>query len=221
MDRKKKTLNQIVEQGILPLFFHEDADESLQIMKALYNSGIRVLEYSNRSETALDNFLQLRKFADKELPGLLLGAGTIRNKIEATEFINLGADFIASPGVIKAIAKLANLNDLLWVPACLTATEFIRADNLGAQLVKLYPGSLLGPTYLTAMKEIFPNLLFMPTGGVEVREENLDSWFKSGASALVLGGDLITKDLMERNDYLGIESLTKQTLDIVNRIKRR
>jgi len=221
MDRKKNTLNQIIEQGILPLYFHPDADVSVQILKALYNAGIRVIEYTNGGETAVDDFLQLRKVADKELPELQLGVGSIRNRIEATEFINVGADFIACPGVIEEVAELADKNDLLWIPGCLTATEIILADDLGAQLVKLFPGSLLGPSYLTAIKEIFPHLLFIPSGGIEASEENLNSWFKSGASAVGLGSEFITKNLMETKDYTRIESLTKQTLKIVQEIKSR
>jgi 2-dehydro-3-deoxyphosphogluconate aldolase/(4S)-4-hydroxy-2-oxoglutarate aldolase len=221
MDRKKKIVNLVTEQGILPLYFHPDAAVSIQILQALYNAGIRVVEYTNRGETAVNNFLQLRKLADKELPGLQLGAGTIRNKIEATEFINEGADFIISPGIVEAVAVLADKNDLLWVPGCLTATEIILADDLGAQLVKLFPGSLLGPSYLLAMKEIFPGLLFMPTGGVETSEENLNSWFKSGASAVGLGSRLISKNLVETKDYAGIELLTRQTLQIIHEIKSR
>jgi 2-dehydro-3-deoxyphosphogluconate aldolase / (4S)-4-hydroxy-2-oxoglutarate aldolase len=221
MDRKKKLVNQVIEQGILPLYFHPDAGVSVQILKSLYNAGIRVVEYTNRGDTAINNFLQLRKVADKELPGLQLGAGTIRNKIEATEFINEGADFIICPGVIDAVAVLADKNDLLWVPGCLTPTEVIIADDLGAQLVKLFPGSLLGPSYLRAIKEIFPGLLFMPTGGVDISEENLNSWFKSGAIAVGLGSKLISKNLVDSKDYAGIESLTRQSLEIVQKIKSR
>jgi 2-dehydro-3-deoxyphosphogluconate aldolase / (4S)-4-hydroxy-2-oxoglutarate aldolase len=219
MDKKNKIINIVIEQGILPLYFHPDANVSVQILKSLYNAGIRAVEYTNRGGNAINNFLELRKIADKELPGLYLGAGTIRNKIEATEFINEGADFIISPGVTEPVAALADRNDLLWVPGCLTATEIILADNLGAQLIKLFPGSLLGPSYLTAMKEIFPDLLFMPTGGVETNEENLSSWFKSGASVVGLGSKLISKTLMETKDYPAIELLTKQTLQIVRKIK--
>ena len=192
----------------------------MQVLKALYKAGIRVVEYTNRGETAVNNFLQIRKVADHELPGLQLGVGTIRNKIEATEFINEGADFIISPGVVAAVASMADNNDLLWVPGCLTATEIILADDLGAQMVKLFPAGLFGPSYLAAMKEIFPNLLFMPTGGIEITEENLGGWFKSGASAVGLGSKLISKNLMETNDYAAIESLTKQTLGMVQKIKR-
>ena len=221
MDKKKKVSDLIIEQGIVPLYFHPDAEESVKILKALYAAGSRVIEYTNRGENAVNNFLQLRKVADKELPGLQLGVGTIRNKIEATEFINEGANFIVCPGVIEGVAKLAETNNLLWIPGCLTATEIILADELGAQLIKLFPGSLLGPSYLTAMKEIFPDLLFMPTGGVETTEENLTGWFKSGASAVGLGSELISKTLVETKDYQGIESLTRQTLEIVQKIKGR
>ena len=221
MDRKKKIINMVIEQGILPLYFDADAHVSMEVLRALYDAGIRVVEYTNRGDAAIHNFLLLRKLADKELPGLQLGAGTIRNKIEATEFINEGADFIVCPGVIAAVATLADKNDLLWVPGCLTATEIIIADDLGAQLVKLFPASLLGPSYITTVKEIFPDLLFMPTGGVETSEENLNSWFRSGAHAVGLGSKLVGKNFLEAKDYKAIESLTKQTLEIVQKIKAR
>ena len=219
MDRKKKISDLVIEQGVVPLYFHPDAEVSINILKALYSAGSRVIEYTNRGENAVNNFLQLRKVADKELPGLQLGVGTIRNKIEATEFINEGANFIVCPGVIEEVATLAENNNLLWIPGCLTPTEIILADELGAQLIKLFPGSLLGPSYLTAVKEIFPHLLFMPTGGVETTEENLTGWFKSGATAVGLGTKLISKNFVETKDYPAIESLTKQTLQIVQKIK--
>src|SRR4051812_7525409 len=151
MDRKQKILDLVIEQGILPLFFHPEADVSVPILKALYKAGARVVEYTNRDANAINNFLQLRKIADKEFPGLKLGVGRIRNKIEATEFINEGADFIACPGVSEPVAALAERNNLLWVPGCLTATEISTADELGAQLIKLFPGNLLGPSYLASL----------------------------------------------------------------------
>jgi 2-dehydro-3-deoxyphosphogluconate aldolase / (4S)-4-hydroxy-2-oxoglutarate aldolase len=219
MERRMKTTNLIIEQGILPQYFHPDPKVSEQILKALYKAGIRVVEYINRSETAIDNFLQLRKFADKELPGLQLGAGMIRNKIEATEFINEGANFITSPSVIEGVASLANINEILWIPGCLTATEISLADDLGARMIKLFPANLLGPAYLASMKEVFPDLLFLPTGGVETNESNLDSWFKNGAGAVGLGRKLISKNLVETKDYTLMETLTRQTLEMVKNIQ--
>jgi 2-dehydro-3-deoxyphosphogluconate aldolase / (4S)-4-hydroxy-2-oxoglutarate aldolase len=221
MDKKKKIIELIVDQGVVPLFFHPDAETSAQILKALYKAGCRVVEFTNRGENAVANFLQLRKITDKELPGLKLGVGTIRNRIEATQFINEGANFILCPGVIEEVAVLAEKNDLLWIPGCMTPTEIILADELGARIIKLFPGNLLGPSYIAAIKEIFPELLFMPTGGIDTNEEDLAGWFKSGAIAVGLGSKLISAELVETKDYQGIESGVRKILEIIQKIHRR
>jgi 2-dehydro-3-deoxyphosphogluconate aldolase/(4S)-4-hydroxy-2-oxoglutarate aldolase len=219
MSKKKKILDLIVDQQILPLYFHSDPEISVQILKTLYQAGIRIVEYTNRGENALANFVALRKMTDTELPGLQLGIGTIKNKKEAAGFIKKDADFIISPGVVEEVAELADKKDLTWIPGCLTPTEIILAERLGARLVKLFPGSLLGPSYLAAMKEVFPDLLFMPTGGVETNEENLKSWFNGGACAVGLGNKLISKSLLAAKDYTGIESATKRMLQLVQILK--
>lgn len=219
MDKKKKIVDLVIDQGILPLYFHKDVAVSTQVLRALYRAGIRVVEYTNRGEKAIDNFLQLRKVVDKELPGMQLGVGSIRNKIEATEYINEGASFIATPAVIESVAMLVQNNNLLWVPGCMTATEITLADDLGAILIKLFPGNLLGPSYISAIREIFPELLFMPTGGIEVSEESLSSWFKSGASVVELGAELISNNLLETEDYEGIEKLARQTLQTARSVR--
>ena len=219
MDRKKKIADLVIEQGVLPLYFHSDASVSAQILRTLYNAGCRVIEYTNRGSAALDNFLQLRKIVDKELPGLYLGAGTIRNKIEATEFINEGAAFIVCPGVDKEVSDLCDDNGLLWVPGCLTATEIMEADKLGAVLIKLFPGGLLGPAYVNALQEIFPDLLFIATGNIETTESSLTAWFNNGICALGLGNELISKDLADTKDYAALESLTRHTLQTVKKVR--
>jgi len=220
MDKKKKALNLIIEQGILPLYFHPNADVSAQILKAMYRAGIRVIEYTNRGDTAWENFIQLRKVADKELPGLLLGAGTIKDKIAATEFVNEGADFVVCPGVVKEVANVVHNNSLLWIPGCMTATEIIHAEDLGATLIKLFPGNLLTPSYIRAVKEIFPELLFMPTGGLELSEEGLNAWFAAGASSVGIGSSLINKNLIEAGDFVSIEISVKNGLEMVKKIKK-
>jgi 2-dehydro-3-deoxyphosphogluconate aldolase/(4S)-4-hydroxy-2-oxoglutarate aldolase len=219
MDKKQQTLDLLIQQGILPLYFHPDPEVSVQVLRALYRAGIRIVEYTNRGKNAVDNFLKMRKIADEELPGLQLGAGTIRNKIEATEYINEGADFLVSPGLSTSVADLADKNNLLWIPGCFTASEIMQADDLGARLVKLFPGNLLGPSFISSIKEIFSNLLFMPTGGVETNKENLQNWFTSGASVVGMGSKLISKNLLEAKDYAGIETLAKQTIQLVQEIR--
>jgi 2-dehydro-3-deoxyphosphogluconate aldolase/(4S)-4-hydroxy-2-oxoglutarate aldolase len=220
MDKKKKVLNLIIEQGILPLYFHSDANVSVQILKTMYRAGIRVIEYTNRGENAWQNFIELRKVADKELPGLFLGAGTIKNKIAATEFVNEGADFIVCPGVIKEVANIVHNNDLLWIPGCMTATEIIYAEDLGATLIKLFPGNLLGTSYVTALKEIFPGLLFMPTGGIETSDENFSAWFKNGVCAVGIGTSLINKEMVDAPDYETLESSARNVLEMVRRVRK-
>jgi len=219
MNKQKKTVSQITRQGILPLYFHPDKDISAEILKTLYRAGIRAVEYTNRGEAALENFLHLRKITDTELPELQLGIGTIKNKIEATEFINEGADFIICPGISEEVAEVVRKNGLLWIPGCATVTEIMRAEELDAGMIKLFPGNLLGPSFVVAVKEIFPDLLFMPTGGVEATEENIGAWFNAGVSAVGLGSKLISKELMETKNYASIESATKEALQIAWRIK--
>lgn len=219
MDKKQQTLDNLIQQGILPLYFHPDADVSVQVLRALYKAGIRTVEYTNRGKNAVDNFLKMRKIVDNELPGMLLGTGTIRNRIEATEYINEGADFLVSPGLSSSVADLADKNNLLWIPGCFTASEIMQADDLGAKLIKLFPGNLLGPSFISSIKEIFPNLLFMPTGGVETTKENLQNWFASGASAVGIGSKLTSKSLLEAKDYSGIESLARQVIQLIQQIR--
>jgi len=219
MNKRKKVLNAITEQSVLPLYFSPDIEVSIQVLKTLYNAGIRAVEFTNRGSNAQDVFFELRKVADKELPGLLIGVGTIKNKIDATGFINEGADFIISPGTIEEVAEISHSNNVLWVPGCMTPTEIIRAEEAGAELIKLFPGSLLGPSYVTAVIEIFPDLKFMPTGGVEVTRENLSAWFKAGVVAVGLGSKVISQQLMQARDYATIGELTSKALALVKEIK--
>ncbi len=123
------------------------------------------------------------------------------------------------PGVVEEVATLVHKNDLLWVPGCMTTTEIIVAEDLDAKLIKLFPGSLLGPSYVAALKEIFPDLLFMPTGGVEANRGNISEWFKAGVSAVGLGSNLISKNLMATKDYASIQSATTEILQIVQRVR--
>ncbi len=216
---KQAIVELIIQQGVLPLYFHADPDKSVRILKALYEAGIRAVEYTNRGEAAPENFRQLLKTRDKELPEMQLGIGTIKNKKEAKNYIKLGADFIVCPGIIEEVAETVHKEDMLWVPGCMSPTEIIRAEEAGAKLVKLFPGSLLGPSFVSAIKELFPGLLFMPTGGVETERENLSAWFKAGVSAVGMGSKLITKTIMEKGAYDELVSKTKEALALVKEVR--
>src|SRR5687767_12783841 len=219
MDKKSELLQLIPQQGILPLYFYKDTEVSIQVLKALFNAGIRTVEYTNRGEAALKNFKEMRRVCDSELKGMYLGVGTIKDSAAAQAFIDAGADYIISPGLVEDAIKVADKNGIFWVPGCMTPTEIIRAKQLGARMVKLFPGNILGPSFLSAVKELFPNLLFMPTGGVDLDKENISGWFKAGVCAVGMGSKLISKQLLEQKDYAKIEQLTKEALSIIKSVR--
>jgi 2-dehydro-3-deoxyphosphogluconate aldolase/(4S)-4-hydroxy-2-oxoglutarate aldolase len=219
MDKKSEILKLIPEQGVLPLYFYKDTEVSIEVLRALYNAGIRAVEYTNRGEAALKNFAAMRKVCDTDLKGMYLGVGTIKNATTAQQFIDAGADYLISPGLVEDAVAVADKNGLLWVPGCMTPSEIIKAEQLGAKMVKLFPGNILGPGFLTAIKELFPDLLFMPTGGVEVEKSNIAGWFKAGVCAVGMGSKLITKAALEAKDYEGITKATKETIAIINDVK--
>jgi 2-dehydro-3-deoxyphosphogluconate aldolase / (4S)-4-hydroxy-2-oxoglutarate aldolase len=219
MNKKEEILKLIPEQGVLPLYFYKDTEVSIEVLKALYSAGIRTVEYTNRGEAALKNFKELRRVCDSELKGMYLGVGTIKNAEAAQAFIDAGTDYIISPGLVEDAIAVANANNMLWVPGCMTPSEIIKAEQLGAKLIKLFPGNLLGPSFLSAIKEIFPNLLFMPTGGVEVEKENLSGWFKAGVCAVGMGSKLITKAALEGKNYEGIKADTLKGLALIKEVR--
>lgn len=183
-------LNHIQNYPIIPVYYNDDANKCISIVQACYEGGIRAFEFTNRGKKALDNFKALVDYRDKHLPELYLGIGTIKTPEEAQEYIQLGADFIVSPVVNPAIAEFTLKKDILWIPGCMTPTEISIAENAGAPLIKLFPGSIIGPDFLKNIKPLFPSLLFMPTGGIGLEKESLDAWFSKGAVAIGLGSNL-------------------------------
>jgi 2-dehydro-3-deoxyphosphogluconate aldolase/(4S)-4-hydroxy-2-oxoglutarate aldolase len=220
MNNKQNIQQLIVAQGILPLYYHNSAETSLEVLQALYKAGIRAVEYTNRGEQALDNFTSLIEAVEKEMPGMYLGIGTIKTTAAAEAFIAAGAAFIVCPLVDAAVGAVVNKAGLLWIPGCMTATEIHTAEVNGATLVKIFPGSVVGPGYISAIKEIFPNLAFMPTGGVDITVENLSAWFNNGVCAVGLGSKLITKKIMEEKNYDELANETANVLDMLKNIKK-
>ena len=216
---KDTLLNRIPEQGLLPLYFHKDPEVSVEVLRALYQEGIRMVEYTNRGEAALKNFKKMREVRDQEFKDLYLGIGTIKNAQMAESYIEAGADFIICPGLIEEVAETADRHNMLWIPGCMTPSEIIRAENMGARMIKLFPGNILGPEFMGSIKALFPDLLFMPTGGVSLDRENIGAWFKAGVCAVGMGSNLVSKPLLEEKNYGKIGELTRQALEIVNEIK--
>lgn len=210
----------IITQGMLPLYFNADETVSVDVLKAIYKAGVKAVEYTNRGEAALRNFTKLIEVRNTEMPGLLIGVGTIKNTQQAESYVAAGADFMVSPGFVKEVAEYANSIGMFCAPGCMTPSEIIAAENAGIKFIKLFPGNMLGPEFLSSIKDIFPALLFMPTGGVDTTRENIEGWFKAGVCAVGMGSKLISKKLMEQKDYATIESSTKEVLALIQTIKK-
>jgi 2-dehydro-3-deoxyphosphogluconate aldolase/(4S)-4-hydroxy-2-oxoglutarate aldolase len=220
MSNTQQITDAIIAQGMLPLYFNADETVSLDVLKAIYKAGVKAVEYTNRGEAALKNFTTMVALRNAEMPGLLLGVGTIKNMQQAEDYMQAGADFLVSPGFVKEVADFAVANDVFYAPGCMTPSEIIAAENAGIRFIKLFPGNMLGPEFLSGIKEIFPKLFFMPTGGVDTTKENIEGWFNAGVCAVGMGSKLISKKLMEAKDYATIESETIKVLELIKTIKK-
>ena len=219
MSKTQKITDAIIQQGMLPLYFNSSDEVSLDVLKAIYRAGVKAVEYTNRGDAALANFKRMVVLRNAEMPGLLLGVGTIKNMQHAKDYMAAGADFLVSPGFVPDVAAYCVSNDIFYAPGCMTPSEIIAAENAGIKFIKLFPGNMLGPEFLTTIKDIFPKLLFMPTGGVDTTKENIEGWFKAGVCAVGMGSKLISKKLMEAKDYGIIETETKKVLELIGSIK--
>ncbi|MDX1955516.1 MAG: bifunctional 4-hydroxy-2-oxoglutarate aldolase/2-dehydro-3-deoxy-phosphogluconate aldolase [Chitinophagaceae bacterium] len=220
MSQVQKISTAIREQGILPLYFNSDETVSLEVLRALHRAGIRAVEYTNRGAAALSNFRKMVELRNAEMSGLLLGVGTIKNLEQAKAYLDAGADFLVSPGFVPDVAAHCVQQDVFYAPGCMTPTEIIAAENAGIGFIKLFPGNMLGPEFLSGIKDIFPQLLFMPTGGVDTTRENIEGWFKAGVCAVGMGSKLISKKLMEAKDYATMEKDTRQVLELIQSVKK-
>jgi 2-dehydro-3-deoxyphosphogluconate aldolase/(4S)-4-hydroxy-2-oxoglutarate aldolase len=220
MHKKKLVQQRVCKEKILPLYYNDSIETSIAVLKTLYDAGISIVEYTNRGEQALDNFIALKKIVNEEMPDLLLGAGTIKTTVDAQLFITAGADFIVCPVVNADVATIVHKAGLLWIPGCMTATEIFTAESNGATIVKIFPGNILGPKYISAIKDLFPSLLFMPTGGIEISKANLSAWFSAGVCAVGLGSQLVSKSITENKDYKKLHMLAKEALELVNGITK-
>ncbi len=220
MGKHSLVLDVIGGQKFLPLFYHHDAVTCIELVRALYAAGVRAIEFTNRGPAALENFKALRSAVNSDMPQLLIGIGTIKNTKEAKSFIEAKADFIVCPVVDEGVGKLTHAAGLLWVPGCMTPTEINAAHQLDAKLIKIFPANLVGPSYFGALKDIFPGQRLMPSGGVDLTEENLSGWFGVGAFAVGLGSKLISPALMEAKDFTQIGENASKAIELIKSVKK-
>lgn len=211
----------ILSDGMVPLFYSKDKEEARNIAEALYKGGSRVLEFTNRGEGALEVFSYLVSIAPQTFPEMVIGAGTITDAPTAALFIAYGADFIVGPNFDEEIARLCNKKRIPYIPGAATVNEIIKAEEFGAEIIKIFPGSTVGgPKFVEALLGPLPKTKIMPTGGVSVDEENIKAWFKAGVACIGMGSQLISKKLMKEKDYKTITELTSQALEIIRKVRQ-
>lgn len=205
--------------GMVPLFYHSDVELGKKVLKACYNGGARLMEFTARGDFAFEVFFELSKYALKELPGMIMGVGSITDASAASMFIQMGANFIVTPSLREDIALICNRRKILWSPGCGSLTEINRAEELGCEIVKLFPGSTYGPGFVKAIKGPQPWTSIMPTGGVSTEEDNLRAWFEAGVTCVGMGSKLIGKEILANKDFEALENLVKKTLGTIAKIR--
>ncbi|PZX20148.1 2-dehydro-3-deoxyphosphogluconate aldolase/(4S)-4-hydroxy-2-oxoglutarate aldolase [Breznakibacter xylanolyticus] len=210
------------ETGVVPVFFHEDLEVSKNVVKACYEGGIRVFEFVNRGDFAHEVFGELNKWALKELPGMILGAGSIVEPVTAGLYIQLGANFIVSPLLNEEVVKICNRRGISYSPGCGTISEINKAQELGVELVKLFPASEIGgPSFVKAVKAPMPWTNIMPTGGVDTTEANLKGWFDAGVTCVGMGSNLFPKEVMQAGDWKALAAKSKELIETIKKVRKK
>ncbi len=207
------------ETGMVPLFFHHDIELSKKVLKACYNGGARLLEFTARGDFAHEVFAQLTKYAIAELPGMIMGVGSVTDAAAASLYMQLGANFIVTPVLREDIAIVCNRRKVLWSSGCGTLTEIAKAEELGCEIVKLFPGDIYGPKFVKGVKGPQPWTSIMPTGGVSPTQDNLKGWFDAGVTCVGMGSQLISKDILANQDYTALENKVKEALAIIKTVR--
>lgn len=207
------------QTGLVPLFYNGDIEVSKKVVKAVYDGGARLLEFTARGDFAHEVFGELNKYVLNELPGMIMGVGSVTDAASASRFMALGANFIVTPVLREDIAIVCNRRKVMWSPGCGSLTEICRAEELGCEIVKLFPGGIYGPDFVKAIKGPQPWTSIMPTGGVSPTKENLEGWFKAGVTCVGMGSKLIAKNADGNYDLAKIESDTKNAISIIKELK--
>jgi len=218
--KRLDVLNTVIATGIVPLFYNQDAELVKKVVKACYDGGARVFEFTNRGDFAHEVFAEVNKWCLKECPGMMMGVGSVVDPATAALYIQLGANFIVSPSLNPDMAKVCNRRKIAWLPGCGTLSEINLAEELGCEIVKIFPGKETGgPSFVKAVKAPCPWTNLMPSGGVSPDRENLEAWFKAGVSCVGLGSQLTPKDVIEKGDFGFIKNKVAESLAIVKELR--
>ena len=216
---KQQIIDGMKGAGIVPLFTHDNHEDAQQVLEASYRGGIRVFEFTNRRINSFEVFVHLLNVS-KIYPDLMLGIGTIMDGPTTKKFIEAGADFIISPILKLEMARVCHENDVPWIPGCATLTEIVTAKDNGAEIIKLFPASILGPGFVSSIMPVVPGLQLMITGGVEPTEKSLSSWFKAGAACVGMGSQLFTKEILTQKNWPLLQQKVAECLRIAKSVRK-
>jgi 2-dehydro-3-deoxyphosphogluconate aldolase/(4S)-4-hydroxy-2-oxoglutarate aldolase len=206
--------------GLVPVFYHKDTEVAKNVLKYCYIGGIRVFEFTNRGEFAHEVFSELSKFAASECPEMILGVGSIVDAATASLYIQLGANFIVGPLFNPDVAKVANRRLIPYTPGCGSVSEVGFAQEMGCDLCKIFPGDVLGPSFVKGLKAPMPWSLLMVTGGVKPEKDNLKAWFDAGVMCVGMGANLFPKEVIATKDWSKISELCETCLTVIRQVKK-
>lgn len=216
---RNRVIQNILQDRLVALFFHQDVELAKEVVRACYRGGARILEFTHRGKFAPNIFEEISKLCIQELPKMILGVGSLTDAAQASAYMNLGADFVVTPVLRKDIAQTCNRRKILWIAGCGTLTEITQCEELGAEIVKLFPGNIYGPDFIKGVLAPQPWTSIMPTGGVTVDQENLKAWFDAGAVCVGMGSKLISKDILETKSFEKLTQRVQQVVQVIQNLK--
>lgn len=213
---KKEVIETITGTGMVPVFYNGDIEVAKNVIKACYDGGVRAFEFTNRGDRAEEVFGSLVKFVKEELPGMILGVGSISYARDARKFIRLGAEFVVGPQYVPDVVTVCRWHRIAYMPGCGTVSEVGRAQRSGCEICKVFPGDVLGPKFVKALKAPMPWSRIMVTGGVKPERGNLEEWFKAGVTCVGMGSNLFPKEVIAAGQWEKISELCRESLSIIN-----
>lgn len=210
----------MAEQGMVPLFYNQDVELGKKVLKACYAGGARLLEFTNRGDYAHEAFAALNKYCEAELPEMIMGVGSVTDAGTTSLYLQLGANFVVTPVLREDIAIACNRRKVLWSPGCGSLSEICRAEELGCEIVKLFPGGTYGPEFVKNIKGPQPWTSVMPTGGVSPTEDNLKGWFDAGVTCVGMGSQMISSDILKNGTFEVLEKRVADTLALIKKLRQ-